>query len=381
MKLFKIVKRNLKTVDKTLLIVTILLIVIGIAAVSSASWPQAVSKHRGDGFYYTKRQISALAMGVLSVFIILNLKMSVIKKLSFPLFIITLLLVFALWLPGWASEEYGQERWIVKEFGGRTLRLQPSDFLKVSSILFLAKYLEQNKNQIGKKEVFFTILIIIGAAVGPIMTKDFSTAVVIGVALFAMFFVGGMKPYQFFGIVVVGVALMLFILFKDEAYRLKRIVQFREAAAGDLDMMHYHTKQSILAISMGGIFGVGYFKSRQKYAYLPLAHNDFIFCIIAEEAGLIGVTTVVVLFGIFAYRGYKIAYDSKNLFDKYVAVGITTFIVIQAIFNMGVTTGLFPVTGITLPFISYGGTSLLSCVASAGLLLRISSNNVKRGDI
>ena len=377
MKLFKIVKRNLKTVDKTLLTVTILLIIIGIAAVSSASWPQAVSKHKGAGFYYTKRQISALVIGIMSVFIILNLKMSIIKKLSFPIFIITLFLVFALWLPGWASEEYGQERWIVKNIGGRTLRLQPSDFLKVSSILFLAKYLEQNKNQIAKKEIFFVILAIIGVSAGPIMTKDFSTAVVIGVSLFAMFLVGGMKPYQFVTMAAVGVALMLFILFKDDAFRLKRIAQFSEAAGGDLDKMHYHTKQSILAISMGGIFGVGYFKSRQKYAYLPLAHNDFIFCIIAEELGLVGVATVVVLFGIFAYRGYKIAYDATNLFDKYVAVGLTTFIVVQAIFNMGVTTGLFPVTGITLPFISYGGTSLLSCVASAGLLLRISSNNAK----
>ncbi|UHR03336.1 putative lipid II flippase FtsW [Peptoniphilus sp. GNH] len=378
MKTLRKFSETLKNVDRGLLSATIILLLIGIMSVASASWPRGVIKHKGNGFYYTDKQIKAMILGLFAVIFILKVKMSLIKKVAFPAFVITILMIFALWIPGLSSEEYGQSRWLILRLGSRAIRLQPSDFLKISAIMYFAKYLEDKRKDIGKKEIFISILCFMGLCVAPVMTKDFSTALVIGVSLSAMFLVGGMKPYQFVVLTGLALGLVLFILFKDDAFRIKRILDFSSASSGDISNMDYHTKQSIFAIAMGGILGVGYFRSRQKYSYLPLAHNDFIFCIICEEFGLVGGAMTLGLFAYFTYRGLRISFDSQSLYEKYVGVGITSYIAIQAIFNMGVTTGIFPVTGITLPFISYGGTSLLSTLASTALLLRISANNKRR---
>ncbi len=367
-----------KRVDRTLLTAFILLLIIGTIAVASASWPEGLKQYN-NGYHYTTRHIRILIASLFMLLFVVNLSRDFLKKFAPIVFVGTLIGIALLW-SGYRSSEFGQERWLVFRVLGRNIRLQPSDFLKVSSILFFAKFLEEYKNKIGDRDVFLKILIIIGVCVIPVMTKDLSTALVIGVTLFAMFWVGGMKPYQFFTMAALGAAALYFFIFAGgeneagENYRLRRITDYIKGRSS-LENMQWQTKQGLYAIAMGGLLGVGLFRSRQKYTYLPLAHNDMIFAVFCEEFGILGGILLILIYCLFLFRGYRVAIEARNLFDKYVAIGITTSITIQAIFNLGVATNLFPVTGITLPFISYGGTSLLTSILAVGILLGISIRN------
>ncbi len=359
-------KRRYRSADLGLVLIFIVLVGFGLIVVTSAAYPLGI-KYYDDGFYYGKRQLVFCVFGFISSYIASRFPKSIIKKLSPYLFIISILLILALWTP-LGDDTYGSTRWI--KIPGINLRFQPSDILKITSVLFLAKILEINRTNMGKTETFVIIVGIIGLSVVPIMLKDLSTGVVIGFSLFAMYMAGGIKSHQF--VTLAGVSLLGMIpMTMKFLYRMKRIFGFLNPDIASLDE-NYQITQSLYAIAMGGIGGVGFFHSRQKYSNIPQAHNDFIFPVICEEFGLIGGIFVVMMFFLFVYRGYTIAIRSKNYYDKYVAIGITSYIGIQAIFNLGVGCGLFPVTGITLPFISYGGTSLLVTMVSVGLLLGIS---------
>ncbi|WP_240649012.1 FtsW/RodA/SpoVE family cell cycle protein [Anaerosphaera multitolerans] len=360
-------KQKIKEVDLTLLVVLILLLGFGLIAVTSASYPEGIKSYN-NGFYFVKRQIAFMVLGFVAMLIVYIMPRKMLQKLTTFAFVVSLCLVALLWSP-LAKVINGQARWIIIPI--INIRVQPSDFVKVTSVLYLANYLEANRKNIGKGSIFIMILVILVVSVVPIMTKDFSTAVVIGASLFFMFLVAGMKPHQFVSMAGLGAGLIALMLTQDKyKYRISRILGF----AGDTSIDTYQIDQAQYAIAMGRIKGVGLFQSRQKYGNVPFAYNDFIFPIICEEFGLIGGIFLIVLFILLIYRGYTIAYRAKNYFDKFVAVGLTTYLGVQAIFNLGVSTKLLPVTGITLPFISYGGTALLVAMVSVGILLRISKD-------
>ncbi|WP_138159318.1 FtsW/RodA/SpoVE family cell cycle protein [Peptoniphilus catoniae] len=359
-------KRQTKSVDLGLLLAFIILVGFGLIMVTSAAYPLGL-KYYNDGFHYGKRQLVFSFLGIITAFIASRLPRDFIKKYSPHFFLFTLILVLALWSP-LKDSQGGQARWLKIPYTG--FKFQPSDLLKVSSILFLARVLDVNKNRMEKRETFITIIVIIALAVIPIMIKDLSTGAVIAFTLLVMYIVGGIRPHQFVSLVGIGVAVMIpmVVMFW---YRVKRIFGYLNPDLAVLDE-NYHITQSLYAIAMGGLGGVGFFHSRQKYSNLPAAHNDFIFSIICEELGLLGAVFLIIMYFILIYRGLVVAYKSQNYYDKYVAVGITSYIGIQTVFNLGVGCGLFPVTGITLPLISYGGTSLLVTMASIGLLLGVS---------
>ncbi|MDO5715141.1 MAG: putative peptidoglycan glycosyltransferase FtsW [Tissierellia bacterium] len=365
-------RRKVKNTDIVMILDIVFLVIFGFIAMTSASYPRSL-KDYGGGFHFVIRQGIFLILGIIGMFMASKFPRKNLQRISLFLFIMTVIIVGLLWVPKLGHEVGGQIRWIKIPLIGFTF--QPSDLMKLSSIIFMAHFLSVNIHRIKNNNIFILILCIMGISVGPIMIKDFSTAIVMGLTLFFMFWASGMSKKQFLVMVVIGTILLsIMLLTEDFSYRIKRITGlFTDDPAQRLDSA-YHAFQSLYAIAMGGYSGVGLFHSRQKYTNVPEAHTDFIFAIICEEFGVIGATLLIILFIIFIYRGFMIAYKTKNLFDKIMAIGITTSIGIQAFFNMGVSVKLLPATGLTLPFISYGGTALVIALIEVGLLLRIAKD-------
>ena len=362
-------KRDIKDVDLVLLITMILLIVIGLIAVTSASFPTA-KKYNLNSFHYLIRQGVFLILGIIAFIFIMRVPRSVIYKNITWLFPFSVVLILLLWTPLGSSTK-GQARWL--DFRVIPLKFQPSDLLKLTSILYLSKYLSRNIYSLREAKTFLIAVAIMGISVVPIMIKDFSTAVVIGVALFAILLAAGIDKKQFLFLVVLGI-IFIWLILKDpeNEFRIKRILGFVSDSTNYQSSSLYQARQSLYAFALGGYSGVGLFRSRQKYTNLPEAYTDFIFSVIAEEFGFIGTLIIILLFIIYIYRGFMIAFKATNYFDKFTAIGMTTYVGIQAFFNMGVCAKLLPVTGITLPFISYGGTALVMAIASTAILLKIS---------
>ena len=362
-------KRDMKDVDLMLLITMILLVVIGLIAVTSASFPTA-KKYNLNSFHYLIRQGVFLILGIISMIFIIRVPRVVIYKNITWLFILSVILILLLWTP-LGYNKNGQSRWL--DFKVIPLKFQPSDLLKLTSILYLSKYLSKNIYSLREAKTFLIAVAIMGISVVPIMIKDFSTAVVIGVALFAILLAAGIDKKQFLFLVVLGI-IFIWLILKDpeNEFRIKRILGFVSDSTDYQTSEKYQARQSLYAFALGGYSGVGLFRSRQKYTNLPEAYTDFIFSVIAEEFGFIGTLIIILLFIIYIYRGFMIAFKATNYFDKFTAIGMTTYVGIQAFFNMGVCAKLLPVTGITLPFISYGGTALVMAIASTAILLKIS---------
>ncbi|MBS6719645.1 MAG: cell division protein FtsW [Peptoniphilus harei] len=362
-------KRDIKDVDLMLLITMILLVVIGLIAVTSASFPTA-KKYNLNSFHYLIRQGVFLILGIISMIFIIRVPRVVIYKNITWLFILSVILILLLWTP-LGYNKNGQSRWL--DFKVIPLKFQPSDLLKLTSILYLSKYLSKNIYSLREAKTFLIAVAIMGISVVPIMIKDFSTAVVIGVALFAILLAAGIDKKQFLFLVVLGI-IFIWLILKDpeNEFRIKRILGFVSDSTDYQTSEKYQARQSLYAFALGGYSGVGLFRSRQKYTNLPEAYTDFIFSVIAEEFGFIGTLIIILLFIIYIYRGFMIAFKATNYFDKFTAIGMTTYVGIQAFFNMGVCAKLLPVTGITLPFISYGGTALVMAIASTAILLKIS---------
>lgn len=368
------IKSQIREVDLILLFDVMALLIFGLVSVASASFPTTI-KYDVNRFYYLIRQLVWMVLGIFSVLFIIKVNKNFIKKNINWVFLLSIILIFMLWTP-MGKLVNGQVRWLKIEIAGREIfAFQSSDILKVSSILFLAKYLANNFNKIKEDSIFVTILVIMGFSIVPIMVKDFSTAIVIGLALFAMFTSAGMTKKEFLIMLLMGLGLVILILMgPGSKYRRERIMGLIASDQGDVSDELYQITQSLYAIALGGYTGSGFFQSKQKYANLPEAHTDFIFSVICEEFGFVGALVLIILYLILIYRGFKIATQTDDLFYKFTAIGITTYIGIQAFFNIGVTCKILPVTGITLPFISYGGTALVMSMVAVGLLLKISKD-------
>jgi len=355
-----------KASDFTLMIAVILLVFIGIIMVFSSSWPDGLYK-MDDGYYFLKKQLISSIIGLFAMLFFMNFSYFRLDKLSRLIFIVCIGMAFLIFTP-LGIELNGAKRWINLGF----TTFMPSDAVKLGSIIFLSSYLAKRKEKIKSiKHGLLPSLLIIGLSCGLIlMQKDLSTSATLGLTLFIILFIAGAKIFHLTLIGALGLAGGTAAIMSEE-YRMKRFTSFLDPFAvksGD----GWQAVQSLYALGSGGLFGLGLGKSRQKFFYIPEPYNDFIFSIIGEELGFLGCVTVMLLFLVIIWRGIRIALSAKDLFGCLLASGIIALITIQAMIHIAVVTSSIPPTGIPLPFISYGGTSLMIYMAAAGILLNIS---------
>jgi cell division protein FtsW len=368
-RLFEVLRLPLKksTPDFILIIVTLTLLAVGLIMVYSASAVWADYKF-DDSFFFAKRQLLFAAVGVFAMFFIMNVEYWTWKNWSKILIIICFVLLVLVLIPGIGVLRNGSRSWI----GVGAFSIQPSEFMKLAMIAFLAKYLSENQKYITsfRKGVLPSLLLVF-TAFGMIMLQpDLGTGTVMVGTCVVMIFISGARVMHFVWMGLAGLAGFA-ALVVSAPYRIKRITSFLDPWQDPLDS-GFQIIQSLYAIGPGGLFGLGLGESRQKFFYLPEPQNDFIFAILAEELGFIGGTFVLLLFSLVLWRGIRIALGAPDLFGSFLAVGIVSMIAIQVMINVGVVTGLMPVTGITLPFLSYGGSSLTLMLMAVGVLLNIS---------
>ena len=353
--------------NKKILIITILLTIIGVLMIYSSSEIWAEYKF-GDSFRYLKYQGMFGIVGLFIMLFLSKINLNFLKKKSNLIFFGCVILLILVLIPGIGTVRNGSRSW----FGLGGFGIQPSEFMKIALIIFTSKYLEKNKRDMKNiKTGVFPILFLSCMVFGLIMLQpDLGTGVIIMVTIIAMLFISGVKISFFASIGMVGI-LGIIGLILIAPYRINRILSFIDPWKDPLGT-GFQIIQSLYAIGPGGLFGLGFGNSRQKHFYLPEPQTDFIFSIICEELGFFGSSLVVILFFILAYEGFKVARKCNDLFKKYLAFGITFCLIFQATLNLMVVVGLIPVTGVTLPFLSYGGSSLLISMASIGILLNIS---------
>jgi cell division protein FtsW len=359
-------KRSEKGLDAMLLISVLALLGIGLVMVHSSSSVATLTDY-GDSFYYLKRQgmFAGLGLGALVVASQFDYR----RWNDYALIIMggSLLILLAVLHPSIGVVVNGARRWI--ELGG--FRFQPSELVKVALILFTASGLAYNQKRIqhlvtGAPYVALTA----GVCVLILLQPDLGTAIAVGGTAFFMWFVAGFHGLHLVGLLAIALPAGWKAMMMEE-YRRDRFLAFLNPWADPLGD-GYHIIQSLLALGSGGLFGVGLGNSRQKLFYLPERHTDFIFAILGEELGLVGAFLVIFLFGVFAYRGFRVAMQAPDGFGTLLAAGITSMVIFQALINIGVVTGSIPITGITLPFISYGGSSLVPTLGAVGILLNVS---------
>lgn len=365
-----------RRVDYWLLAVVVALLMVGVVMVYSASFATAYVQ-TGNSAYWLLRQVQWLVVGTVLMAVAARIPYRFWRRFSLPLMAIVLAMLIAVVTVRSISPEIdGARRWIVL---GSFISIQPSELAKLLLIFYVADWLEQKRDKLGK----FTYGLIpfgltLGLVIGLIMMEpDLGTSVVIAGIGVAMFFVAGGALIQLFGGFAMASAAFV-ALVATASYRMNRITIFLDPWKDPLNM-GYHPIQVLLALGSGGLFGVGLGASRQKFSWLPAAHTDAIFAVIGEELGFIGATFVILLFMAFAIRGITIAMRAPDSFGVLVATGITTWVVLQATLNIGVVTTTIPFTGIPLPFISYGGSSLSVTMLGVGVLLSISREAVMTG--
>ncbi len=359
----------MKKYSKLLIIAVTLLMILSLFMIYSASFVWAEYKF-DNKFHYVLTQGMFCLVGVIILFIISKINYKFYYKYSNIILFTCIILLILVLIPGLGVVRNGSRSW----FGIGSFGIQPSEFSKLGLIIFTSKYLEKsNKFLKDYKKGVFPILFILFLIFGLIMLEpDFGTGMIIILTIIAMLFVAGVNMKFFMGLGVIGV-IGIVVLIIIAPYRMDRITSFINPWSDPLGT-GFQIIQSLYAIGPGGLFGVGYLNSRQKSFYLPEPQTDFIFSIIAEEFGIVGALVVLTLFGIILYSGLKIALKQENLFKKYLAFGLIFQLIVQVIMNLSVVIGLIPVTGVTLPFLSYGGSSLLTSLVGIGILLNISKS-------
>ncbi len=347
----------------------ILISIFGLIMIYSASYVWAEYKFN-DPFKFVKMQLIFFLAGLILMYFLSKIDYHLYYKYANIILLICAILLILVLIPGIGSVRNGSRSW----FGIGSLGIQPSEFAKIGLIIYVSKYLTNNE-RIMKSIIkgVLPILGVIGFFFLLIMLEpDFGTAMVIVLTLVVLIFISGVKISFFVKIGLTGLLGIVAIIIAAP-YRIKRIVSFINPWSDPLGS-GYQILQSLYAIGPGGLLGQGFLKSRQKFFYLPEPQTDFIFSIISEELGFLGVLIVSLAFFVIFYRGLSISLKSQDLFGKYLAFGLAFGLIIQSSLNLMVVVGLIPVTGVTLPFLSYGGSSLLVSMASIGILLNISRN-------
>lgn len=352
--------------DYLLLAAVCLLAVIGMVFIYSAS-NYSANKTYNDSFYFVKKQGLGIALGIIAMILTATFDYHKLKKFVIPVSVISFITLVLVFIPGIGVENYGAKRWI--GFGGVTL--QPSEIAKFSLILFCSVYVSKNPEKIKSFLGILPVLAFGGATCLLIIIEpNMSITVCVGMLMLTMLFAAGMKIKHFACLIIpafcAGVVLILI-----EPYRINRLMAFLNPWSSPKGE-GYQLLQSLYALGSGGWFGVGLFNSRQKYAFLPFAESDFILSVIGEEIGFIGLIFFFALLAFIIFRGLKSASRAKDVFGYMLAVGITMIFGIQTVVNALVVTGSIPPTGLPLPLVSSGNTSIIIFMAEMGILFNIS---------
>lgn len=360
----------MKRVDLILLIGIVIISLFGLVMIYSASYVWAEYKF-GNSYKFVMTQGLFLIVGYVMMIVLMKVPYTKYLKQANIIFGVCFLLLVLVLIPGIGSVRNGSRSW----FGIGGFGVQPSEFAKLGMIIFTSKYLAFNEKILKNiKDGVFPILIVLMLVFGLIMLQpDFGTGVIIVISIVGLLFVSGVRMGFFIKVGLLGV-LGVVVLILIAPYRMERIVSFVNPWTDPLGS-GFQIIQSLYAIGPGGLLGLGLGNSIQKHFYLPEPQTDFIFSIISEEFGFMGVLIVASLFMLIIYRGFRISKHCENRFGKYLAFGISFQLAFQTLLNLMVVVGLIPVTGVTLPFLSYGGSSLLITMLSMTVLLNISKYN------
>ncbi len=360
--------------DPFLLAVVFLILAMGITMVTSAGYIIAAGK-LGDGFYYTKKQGLTMLVGLALMYLFSVVNPVFWKRMSSIGLFLGIVLLLLVFVPGVGVELGGAKRWIRLPFG---FFFQPSELTKITLIIYLASLLSGKGDGIKDFATgFLPNLMVIGAVALLLLTQpDFGAAVIVTFVGFLMLFVAGVRFRHMLGCLVLCIP-FLFHFAMSAQYRLSRLKTFFDPWSDPLDS-GFQIIQSLIAFGCGGLWGVGIGKGIQKLFYLPQPHTDFIFAVIGEELGLVGVVFIITLFYVIICRGLSVAIRSKDQFNKLLAFGITTLIGLQAMVNIAVAMGVLPTKGLPLPLLSLGGTSMIVTLASLGILMAITGQSDSR---
>jgi cell division protein FtsW len=355
--------------DLLLLGCVLALVGLGLVMVYSASAIAAQEKV-GDSFHYLKRQVAAAGIGLLGMAVAMKLGYRRFARLAYPLLMIAFAGLILVLLPGVGTSIGGARRWI----RALSFSLQPAEFAKFAWVLYLAFSLAKKREKVATFSIgLLPHLAVLSLLVALCMAEpDFGSSIGLIFLMFTLLFAAGAKLSYLIGSVLVAIPIAYHAI-ASSPYRMQRVLAFLDPWAHRHDV-GYQVAESLISIGSGGLFGLGLGDGRQKLFFLPEAHTDFIFAMIGEELGLLGVAAVIALYGIIIWRGIRAALCAPEVFGTYLGLGITSLVAFQAIVNMGVAMGLVPTKGLTLPFVSYGGTSLAVLMASAGVLLSISAS-------
>ncbi|MBW1816350.1 MAG: putative lipid II flippase FtsW [Deltaproteobacteria bacterium] len=356
--------------DLTILVPVLLLLAVGLVLVYSSS--NHLAEHRlGDSYFYLKRQVLFCLIGVTLMLLAKHIPYTLYAKLAYPLLAVSLGFLILLHIPGVGHTVNHACRWL--RVGG--FSFQPSELAKFSLCIYLAysmakkaTYMDSFSRGLAPHLVIAGVFMLLIA-----MEPDFGTAAIIGAWVLTLLFVGGAR-FRYLLVIFAVLAALSYWMIRRADYRIERLLAFFnpwEDPAG----IGYQIIHSFLAFGSGGIFGAGLGASKQKLFYLPEPHTDFILSIAAEELGLVGVAVIVAVFGFLIYRGLRVALEARDLFATYLALGLMFLLGLQVVINMAVVMGLLPTKGLSLPLISYGGSSLIINLAGIGILLNIASRN------
>lgn len=352
-----------KSFDLSLLIVVIMLTIFGLMMVYDSSIIQAF-RDFGDSNYYIRQQLIWSVLGAVTLFFFFNFPYQNLKKFARIALIGSFILLIAVFIPGLGVTAGGAHRWL--SLGA--FNLQPAEVFKFSVVIALATFFEK-RTSLG----FYLIVLVVGVLLMGVLQRDLGSAIVFAVTTTIIYIAAGGTVWKLILALPVGLLGGL-VLILTSAYRRQRVLAFLDPFS-DPQGFTYHITQILIALGSGGLFGLGLGQSRQKFEYIPEVTTDSIFAIIGEELGFFGGLTLILLFAFFIVRGFKIAEGCGDKFGKILAVGLTSWLGVQAIINLASMVSLIPLTGVPLPFISYGGSALVANLAAVGILLNISRHS------
>jgi cell division protein FtsW len=352
--------------DMHILFPVLFLVGIGMVMVYSASSAVALTKFGSDYFFLRKQAMFAV-VGIFALFVCRHIPFRIYWHLTYPILIFSMILLVVVHIPGIGYKAGGASRWI--RIGAFTF--QPSEFARLAMIFFMAYSLCKKQEKIRDFSIGFVPHVLILGIFGILFhfQPDFGTIIIFSVIAWIMMFIGGVRLLHLATPLVLILPLLSYIMIKA-SYRLDRIMTFLDPWQFPQDG-GYQVIHSLMAFGSGGLFGAGIGQGYQKLFYLPESHTDFIFSVIGEEIGLVGVIFIIALYVLIIWRGLMIAKNTEDFYGSLIAAGITTSFALQVCINMGVALGLLPTKGLTLPFLSYGGTSLLLNMAAIGILMNI----------
>lgn len=353
-------KTNKNYMDILLFFTAILLMGIGISMIYSAS------AHYTDSSYYVKHQSVYVLLGIITILITSRIKLSLLYEHAGKIILLTIILLFIVFLP-WVNRPGLTNRWI--ELG--LFNIQPSEIAKITVIIYLSALISKKEDKLHSlTQGFLPPLMVVGLITALIVLEpDFSTGILVIISAMILFFIGGV-PVRFLALLISTLIPLFIVIILVTPFRLGRMMAWLNPEEYK-DNYGYHMTKFQEAFANGGFLGVGIGNGEEK-AFVPEANTDSIFAVYGEELGLLGCLVILILFMLLIYRGYAIAFRCEQTFHKLLAYGITTLLFIQMIINLAVATGIFPITGLPLPFLSYGGSSLLSLSIGIGLLLNLS---------